>query len=67
MGYVIYGKRTKEVVGGGPDARFAALNFNGVRVSRLSDAAVYETREDAENMLKAVRVKEGTVFEIRKR
>lgn len=67
MGYIIYGKRTKEVVGGGPDKNFAALDGHGVRVSRLKDAFIYDTKEEAQNIIDKVNTKDGVILEIRKK
>lgn len=72
MAFIIYGKRTLPVVASGktfgPDARFAALDVNGNRVAKLTDAKVYDTKEEAQARLDSVapRVPEGVVFEIRK-
>jgi len=72
MAYVIYGKRTLPIAKNGsvfgPDARFAALDGDGNRVSKLTDARVYETKEEAQAILDKVapRVPDGVVFEIRK-
>lgn len=67
MGYIIYGKRTKEVIGGGPDKNFAALNGNGVRVSRLKDARVYDSKEEAQSVINAMNIKDGVILEVRKK
>lgn len=67
MGYIIYGKRTKEVIGGGPDSRFAALSYTGVRVSRLADAGVYTTKAEAQDVISRNTIKDGVILEIRKK
>ena len=70
--YLIYGKRTEPIRNKdtgemmGPDSRFCALDWNGKRVARKTDAFEYATREDAEERLNKVKGKKGVVFEIRK-
>lgn len=54
--YLIYGKHLKPWVDSKnkwrePDATFRALDYRGVRVSRLEDAGAYATREDAQEVL----------------
>lgn len=51
--YLIYGKRTGKIEDGVPvfDKTFKALDYNGVRVSRLSDAGEYATKEDAQEVI----------------
>ena len=66
MSYLIYGKRTQEVIGGGPDSRFAALTWDGIRVAKKTDAFEYATKEDAQERLNKIKGKAGVVFEIRK-
>lgn len=73
MSYLIYGKRTGKIVDGQPvfDKRFAALDYNGVRVSKLANAGEYATREDAQEVINKPSnqelVKEGLViYEIRR-
>ena len=72
MGYLIYGKRTEPIFNKdtheymGPDARFAALDWDGKRVARKSDAFEYATKEDAQERLNKKSGKHGVIFEIRK-
>lgn len=72
MAYIIYGKRTKPIYNTetkeymGPDAKFAALDYQGCRVTKLADAGTYATKEDAEEVLNTKKHKDGVVFEIRK-
>ena len=72
--WAIYGKRTLPVQTSdgktmGPDARFAALNKAGCRVTKLADAALYETKEEAQRVIDTVlasgKAPEGVVFELR--
>ena len=56
MSYLIYGKHlTKWVDSKGklrePEKTFRALDYNGVRVTRIADAGEYATKEDAEEAL----------------
>lgn len=44
MGYIIYGKRPQ-------DKKFAALDKSGLRVGRLCNARVFDTKEEAEKVL----------------
>ena len=50
--YLIYGKRTGKKVDGEPvyDKTFRALNYRGIRVTKLSDAGTYATKEDAQEV-----------------
>lgn len=74
--YLIYGKhlipwQDSKGKWHDPDSRFAALNAGGVRVSRLSQAMSYATREDAQIILDKPstkdRIERGEVcFEIRR-
>ena len=64
--YLIYGKRNQEVVGGGPDSRFAALTWDGKRVAKKTDAFEYATKEDAQERLDKIKGKPGVLFEIRR-
>lgn len=70
--YLIYGKRTEAILNTdthkfmGPDSSFRALNEKGERVSKLSDAFSFATKEDAQEFLDAHKPKHGVVFEIRK-
>lgn len=76
MGYLIYAKVVKPVDLNrhfDPQPRFRALNYQGVQVSRLSDADDYATREDAQEVIDKVvsrLAKQGKddciLFEIRK-
>lgn len=75
MSYIIYGKctglinpKTNQPV---YHKQFRALDSWGVRVTKLSDAMAYATREDAQEQLDKPkvkqRIKDGLVqFEIRK-
>lgn len=59
MGYLIYGRVVKPVdLNGGhhlePQARFRALNYQGVQVNRLADADDYATKEDAQEVVNKV-------------
>ena len=45
MAYLIYGKRTCLVNGGGPDKKFAALDAKGHRVTKLADAMSYAEKK----------------------
>ena len=65
MAYLIYGKRTCLVNGHGPDKKFAALDSRGHRVTKLSDAMPYATKEDAQAIIDKVGL-DGCEFEIRK-
>lgn len=65
MPYIIYGKRTESINGYGPDAKFAALDSRGKRVTKLTEAMTYATREDAQSIIDK-HSKEGVIFEIRK-
>ena len=54
-----------------PDKTFRALNAQGVRVTKLSDAMSYASKKDAQELLDKpgtkVRIEKGEVcFEIRK-
>lgn len=70
MTFAIYGKRTKVIPGTDkPDTTFRALTYAGIRVSKLTDAGTFATKEDAEEFLKKKNprgYKDGVVFEIRK-
>lgn len=65
MAYLIYGKRTCLVNGGGPDKKFAALDAKGHRVTKLSNAMSYATKEDAQAIIDKMGL-DGCEFEIRK-
>lgn len=65
MAYLIYGKRTCLVNGGGPDKKFAALNAKGHRVTKLADAMSYAEKEDAQAIIDKMGL-DGCEFEIRK-
>lgn len=65
MAYLIYGKRTCLVNGGGPDKKFAALDSRGHRVTKLADAMSYATKEDAQTIIDKLGL-DGCEFEIRK-
>lgn len=51
--WIIYGKRTGKKVNNIPvyDKQFRALNYEGVRVSKLADADTYATKEDAQAII----------------
>lgn len=65
MAYLIYGKRTYLVNGGGPDKKFAALDAKGHRVTKLADAMSYAEKEDAQAIIDKMGL-DGCEFEIRK-
>lgn len=65
MAYLIYGKRTCLVNGGGPDKKFAALDAKGHRVTKLADAMSYAEKEDAQAIIDKMGL-DGCEFEIRK-
>lgn len=65
MAYLIYGKRTCLVNGGGPDKKFAALDTKGHRVTKLADAMSYAEKEDAQAIIDKMGL-DGCEFEIRK-
>lgn len=65
--YLIYGKRQGKKVNGEPvfDKNFKALDSRGCRVTKLSDAMSFATKEDAQEIID----KKGgpnCIFEIRK-
>lgn len=70
--WLIYGKRTGKIENGEPvyDKTFKALNYSGVRVTKLVDAGTYATREDAQDVIdkKCTDYKEAGLckYEIRK-
>ena len=53
MPYAIYGKRCGLKVNGIPifDKQFRALDYKGIRVSKLTDAGVYQDKSDAQEVL----------------
>jgi len=53
MAFLIYGKRTGKIEDGVPvyDKMFKALDYSGVRVTKLANAGTYATREDAQNII----------------
>jgi hypothetical protein len=59
--FLIYGKRTGFLFDGEPvyDATFRALDAKGVRVTKLSDAMSYATKEDAQEVLNKPRIQEN--------
>lgn len=65
MAYLIYGKRTCLVNGGGPDKKFAALDAKGHRVTKLANAMSYAEKEDAQAIIDKMGL-DGCEFEIRK-
>lgn len=70
--YLIYGKRIQPIYyptlreSHGPDKTFKALNEYGERVSKLSDAFSFASKEDAQQFLDEHNLRDGCVFEIRK-
>lgn len=53
MSYAIYGKRCGLVVDGEPvyDKSFRALDYDGVRVTKLADAGTYVEKADAQEVI----------------
>ena len=51
--YLIYGKRTGKIEKGEPvyDKTFKALDYSGIRVSKLADAGTYAERADAQEVI----------------
>lgn len=51
--FAIYGKRTGLIVNGVPiyDKQFRALDYRGIRVSKLEQAGTYATKEDAQKVV----------------
>lgn len=72
MPWAIYGKRTKPIRNTetnelmGPDSRFAALDYKGVRVSKLENAGTFAEKSDAEEYLANHPVRDGVEIEIRR-
>jgi hypothetical protein len=72
MAYLVYGKRTQPIWNKntkeymGPDARFAALDYEGKRVAKLADAGSFAEKADAEEWIQKKKLKPGVVVEIRK-
>lgn len=72
MSVLVYGKRTQRWYDSDkknwnePDKKFAALNANGQRVTKLNDAFAFATKEDAEQWIKSHDWREGVELEIRK-
>lgn len=74
MTYLIYGKHTKPWRGSQdhllhePDKMFRAINYQGVRVTKLEDAASFATKEDAQEFLDKHTDpnRDDVAFEIRK-
>jgi len=72
--FLLYGKRTGLPDKNGEpvfDKTFRALNWDGIRVSKLSDATAYATKEDAQERIDSTKGKEWqeqglVVFEIRR-
>lgn len=70
--WLIYAKRTKpwrdkKGIMHQPDKTFKAVDGYGVRVTKLTDAFSYATKEDAQERIdNAKPLIEGVVFEIRK-
>lgn len=77
MPYYIYGKRTKTTryyspLGSTlvePDTMFRALDKNGCRVNTLTNAAIYETKEEAQRIIDKYSrpAQDGVLLEIRKK
>lgn len=71
MSYLIYAKRAKEWWGHEdrkwhePDKTFRAIDYKGMRVNKLSEAATFATKEDAEEFMDRT-LKPGVEWEIRK-
>lgn len=73
MPYAIYGKRSKEWLNEEtdelmpPDTTFKALDAEGRRVSKLSDAFAFATKEDAERYLfeNNTHPRDGFILEVR--
>lgn len=59
MAYYIYGKRPS-------DARFAPLNYQGVRCARKSNAIIFNTKDEALEWLGKQKVSAGNIVEVRK-
>lgn len=72
MPWAIYGKRTQPITNTetgevmGPDTRFAALDYKGIRVSKLENAGTFAEKADAEDYLQQHPVRTGVEVEIRK-
>lgn len=74
MTYLIYGKHTKEWWNKqrrrweDPDKTFRAIDYKGVRVTKLENAASFATKEDAQDYLDkyADPNRDDVAFEIRK-
>lgn len=71
MSYAVYGKRNAWVdtvthKSHEADARFAALNEKGERVSRLSDALIFYSKEDAKEWIDSHSWRPEANIEIRK-
>ena len=72
MAYVVYGKRTVPIYNKltgklmGPDAKFAALSYSGVRVTKLSDAGSFAEKSDAQEWIDSKNWRPGVQLEIRK-
>lgn len=71
MSYAVYGKRsawrnTETNRMEDPDKTFRALNGYGERVTRLSDAIVFYTKEDAEEWVNSHKFRPEATIEIRK-
>lgn len=71
MSYAVYGKRdawrnmqTNQIEE--PDKTFRALNSYGERVSRLSEAIIFYTKEDAEEWIASHKFRPEAHIEIRK-
>lgn len=71
MPYALYGKWVaphKNEYGDTipPDKQFKPLNRHGTRCTSLKFAVLFDTREQAKEVLSKINLKEGTKVEIRK-
>lgn len=73
MGFLIYGKCTEPYNGNPLQKNFKALDGNGIRVNKKTDAFEYATKEDAQEVIdKAIKfhadhnLRYPVVFNIRK-
>lgn len=71
MPYALYGKwvvphknENGETVD--PDKQFKPLNKKGMRCTNIKGAMIFDTREQAKEVLSKIILKEGTKIEIRK-
>ena len=59
MAYYVYGKRPS-------DARFAPLDYQGVRCARKANAIVFDTKNEASEWLEKQKISAGNIVEVRK-